>query len=60
MMAEVDLREIITRARIARELYDQLTKEQGFEKLEAIHLMPSILSGLLPFQLPIPPPRDES
>jgi hypothetical protein len=56
---EVDLKEIITRARIARELFDQLVNEQGFERLEAIHLLPSMLSSMLPFKLPIPPPRED-
>lgn len=55
-MAEIDLAVISDRANIARQLFVALT-EEGFDELQAMHLLPSMLAALLPMQLPKPPER---
>jgi hypothetical protein len=57
-MAEVDLKEILTRARVAWELHAALL-EVGFREDQALFLLPSMLHTILPFTLPIPKPPED-
>jgi hypothetical protein len=54
-VTELDQSEIVIRATIARKLFDELVQEQKFDVGQALYLLPSLLTGLLPFAWPKPP-----